>query len=209
MVLSDYVFSFFSSFLMCLQERVEFFCYVFFAFATKYFACFASAFAFRYFGIVFFEEEEVVLEYAADCWVGAFFALFRRGAFASCEGIPNLLFYDVWLVHGEYACFGLGRAHFSAWAEAWEEAAVDLCGFVVAEFLGYVACYSPIGVLVDCCRYEGGYVFACEFFVKETWCGLDGWPEDPPDVSAVLEAKGAAGGGVSYTFGYFECNVVE
>ena len=97
-VLFDCVFGFFPSFLMVLQESVEFFSDVFFAFAAEHFAAFASAFSFGKFLVVFFEEEEVVLEYAAYCWVGACFALLRSGAFAACEGIPYLLFYHVWLV---------------------------------------------------------------------------------------------------------------
>ena len=194
---------------MLLQELVEFFRYVFFAFATKHFASAASAFAFRQFGRVLFEEEEVVLEYAADGGVGAFFALFCRGAFAACEGVPNFLFNYVGRVHGEYACFGLGGAHFSACAKAGEEAAVDLCGFVVAEFLCDVACDAPVGVLVDGCGDEGGDVFACEFFVYEAGGCLDGGPVDPADVGAVLESEGAAGGAVGDAFGDFEGDVVE
>ena len=131
-VLVDYVFGFFPSFLMRLQEMVEFFSYVFFAFATEHFASSALAFAFSQFGGVLFKEEEVVLEYAADGWVGACFALFGGGAFAACEGVPDFLFDYVGRVYGEYACFGHGGAHFSACAKTWEETTVDLRWFVVA-----------------------------------------------------------------------------
>ena len=80
---------------------------------------------------------------------------------------------------------------------------MDLSWFVVAEFLGYVAGYSPVGVLVDGSWDEGWDVFACEFFVNEAGCGLDGGPEYPADVGAVLEAKAASCGAVSYAFCYF------
>ncbi len=86
---------------------------------------------------------------------------------------------------------------------------MDLGGFVVAEFLCYVAGYSPIGVLVDGCWDERWHVFACEFFVDEAWGGLDGGPEYPADVGAVLEAKRAACSAVCYTLGYFQCDIVE
>ena len=45
--------------------------------------------------------------------------------------------------------------------------------------------------------------------MDEAWCGLDGWPEYPADVGAVLEAEAAAGGAVGDAFGYFQCNVVQ
>ena len=86
---------------------------------------------------------------------------------------------------------------------------MDLGGFVVTEFLGYVTCYSPVGVLVDGCWNQRWDVFACEFFVYEAWCCLDGWPEDPADVGAVLEPKAAAGGAIGYAFGDFEGYIVE
>ena len=95
---------------------VEFFSYVLFAFAAEHFASSASAFAFSKFGIVFFKEEQVVLENAADCWVSARFPLFGCCAFASCESVPNLLFHDVGWIHGEYAGFWHAGAHFSACA---------------------------------------------------------------------------------------------
>ncbi len=143
------------------EEAVEFFRDVFFAFAAEYFAASAPAFALGQFAAVFFEEEEVVLEDAADGRVSARFSLFCGGAFAACEGVPDFLFDNVRWVRGEYACFRHAGAHFSACAKSWEEAAVDLGGFVVAEFLGDVACYAPVGVLVDGCWDEGGDVFAC------------------------------------------------
>ena len=86
---------------------------------------------------------------------------------------------------------------------------MDLGGFVVAEFLGYVAGYSPVGVLVDGCWDERGDVFACEFFVDEAWRGLDGWPHDPADVGAVLEAEAAARRAVRDAFSNFQGDVVE
>ena len=86
---------------------------------------------------------------------------------------------------------------------------MDLGRFVVAEFLGYVAGYSPVGVLVNGCWDEGWNVFACKFFMDKAWCSLDGWPEDPADVCAILEAKTAACGAVGYAFGNFQCDVVE
>ena len=86
---------------------------------------------------------------------------------------------------------------------------MNLRGFVVAQFLRDVACDAPVGVLVDGCRNQCGNVFACEFFVDEAWCGLDGGPEDPADVGAVLEPKRAARGAVSYAFSNLECDVVE
>ena len=86
---------------------------------------------------------------------------------------------------------------------------MDLGWFVVAEFLGYVAGYSPVGVLVDGCWNQRWDVFACEFFVDEAWCSLDGWPEDPADVGAVLEAKAAACSAVGYAFSNFQGDVVE
>ena len=56
---------------------------------------------------------------------------------------------------------GMDALIFPPAPKSWEEAAVDLGGFVVAEFLGYVAGYSPVGVLVDGCWDECGDVFAC------------------------------------------------
>ena len=45
--------------------------------------------------------------------------------------------------------------------------------------------------------------------MDEAWCCLDGGPEYPADVGAVLEAEAAAGGAVGYAFGDFEGDVVE
>ncbi len=45
--------------------------------------------------------------------------------------------------------------------------------------------------------------------MDEAGCGLDGGPEYPADVGAVLEAEGAFGGAVGYAFGDFEGDVVE
>ena len=86
---------------------------------------------------------------------------------------------------------------------------MNLGRLVVAEFLGYVAGYSPVGILVNGCWDECGYVFACEFLVYEAWCGLNGWPKDPADVGAVLEAKGTSSGAVSDAFGNFQGKVVQ
>ena len=86
---------------------------------------------------------------------------------------------------------------------------MDLSRFVVAEFLGYIACYPPVRVLIDGCRDKRWHVLACEFFVDEAWRGLDCWPEYPADVGAVLEAEAAARCAVGYAFGHFQRNVVE
>jgi hypothetical protein len=86
---------------------------------------------------------------------------------------------------------------------------VYLGGFVVAEFLGDVACDSPVGVLVYGCGDEGGDVFACEFLVYEAGRCLYGGPEYPADVCAVLESEACSCGGVCYAFGDFEGYVVE
>jgi len=80
---------------------------------------------------------------------------------------------------------------------------VNLCRFEVAEFLGDIACDSPIGVLVDGCGDKCWDVFACEFFMNEAWRGLDGGPIDPADVGAVLETKAAPCGAVGDSFGDF------
>ena len=131
MVLFYDVFGFFPSLLMHLEKRIEFFSYILLAFAAEHFSSLAPAFPFVKFGVIFFEEEKVVLEYTADCRVSACFALFGRSSFAACESIPDFLFHDLRLVGSEYACFGHGRAHFSASAQAWKEAAVDLSRFEV------------------------------------------------------------------------------
>ena len=114
MVLFDDVFGFFASFSVGFEEFVEFFRDVFFAFAAQYFAASASPFPLFQFAIVFLEQVEVVLEYAAYGWVRAFFALLRRRAFAACEGVPDFLFDDFRRVHGEDAGFRHAGAHFSA-----------------------------------------------------------------------------------------------
>ena len=71
---------------------------------------------------------------------------------------------------------------------------MDLRRFVVAEFLGYVACDSPVRILVYGGRYEGGHVFTCKFLMDKARSCLDGWPEDPSDVGAFLEPKTGARG---------------
>ena len=43
----------------------------------------------------------------------------------------------------------------------------------------------------------------------EAWCSLDGWPENPADVGAILEAETAARRAVGYAFGNFQGDVVE
>jgi hypothetical protein len=116
-VLVDYIFSLFPPFPVLLEELVEPLSQVFFAFAAQQLASSAPAFPFRKLAVVFFEQVEVVLEYAADRGVSARFPLLSRGAFAACESVPNLLFHYVWRVHGEYAGFRHGGAHFSAYAK--------------------------------------------------------------------------------------------
>ena len=78
-----------------------------------------------------------------------------------------------------------------------------LSGFIVAEFLGYVAGYSPVGVLVYGCGDEGGYVFACEFFVYKAGGCLECGPVYPAYVCAILKAKTATCGAIGYAFGDF------
>ncbi len=86
---------------------------------------------------------------------------------------------------------------------------MDLGGFVVAEFLGDVAGYTPVGVLVDGCGDESGDVFAGEFFVDEAGGGLDGGPENPADVGAVLKTKRATRRAVGNAPRDFQSYVIE
>jgi hypothetical protein len=115
-VLVDYIFSLFPPFPVLLEELVDSLSQVFFAFAAQQFASSAPAFPFRKPAVVFFEQEEVVLKYAADRGVSSRFPLLGSCAFAACESVPNLLLHQFWRVHGEYARFRHGGAHFSAYA---------------------------------------------------------------------------------------------
>jgi hypothetical protein len=113
-VLVNYVFCFLPSLTVLFEKLVEFAYEVGFAFATQHFSRSASAFSLCQLRIIFFKEVEVILEDAANGWVRACFSLLRRRAFAARESIPDFLLHHIRRVHGKYACFRHGGAHFSA-----------------------------------------------------------------------------------------------